>query len=61
MYGVYEIRLGAIYKFASSRRLSKDKTIYLMEMRLGIKPEDALKLAEHWLKTEGFRKNGYRS
>lgn len=46
--------MGAIYKFASKRRLGKEKTVSLMVTILKMNPEDALRLADHWYTTRAF-------
>lgn len=55
MSGVYEIRLGAIYKFASKEHLDRSAVTSLLTERLGLKPELAVQLCGHWFTTEKFK------
>jgi hypothetical protein len=56
MFGVYEIRMGAIYKFASSRQLSRHETSALLVERTGMKLDSAKQLVGHWFTTYIFRR-----
>ena len=52
---VEEVRLGAIYRFASKRSLSQPETLALLVERLGMRAGTARTLVGHWFKTEPLR------
>lgn len=55
MSGVYEIRMGAIYKFAFKRGLESEAVICLLTERLGMKIDTATQLCGHWFTSEKLK------
>ena len=47
-----DIRIGAIYKVAAERGLSREAVTSLLATRASLKPAEAEQLAHHWFTTE---------
>jgi len=53
-FSKHDIALGALWRFASKRRLPKPAVVTLMQERCGMNARTAEQLATHWFNSKYF-------